>query len=192
MAAKRDSKGRFIKGSSGKRSRSRSKRAAIVVSGARPPARRRAASAIVVPRRRRSSTGGGVGGGVAKYFGGVRGDDTMAAVVLGGITRSDTGKNYVAKLTEAVGPLGRIGAVGVIAVAAGLLNHSGVARRYTAPVARAASIIAAFKLTSRGELYADGKAGMAQLAGDDDDYTAGDVMDVGEVADDYAAGDDDE
>jgi hypothetical protein len=91
-----------------------------------------------------------------------------------------------------VGPVGRIGAVGVIAVAAGLLNHSGVARRYTAPLARAASIIAAFKLTSRGELYADGKAGLAQLAGDDDDYTAGDVMDVGEVADDYAAGDDDE
>ena len=187
--AKRDSKGRFIKGS-GKRSRS--KRSAIVVSGARPPARRRASSAIVVSRRRRSSTGGG-GGGVAKYFGGVRGDDTMAAVVLGGITRSDTGKSYVQKLTEAVGPVGRIGAVGVIAVAAGLLNHSGVARRYTAPLARAAAIVAAFKLTSRGELYADGKAGMAQLAGDDsDDYTAGDVMDVGEIADDYAAGGDDD
>ena len=73
-----------------------------------------------------------------------------------------------------------------------------IARRYTAPLARAASIIAVNKLTTRGAFYEPGQF-TSSLAGDDDDVGADD-MDVGAIdamagdleGDDDIEGDDDD
>lgn len=193
---KRDSRGRFVKG---KASRSSSTTKAMVASGRAVPARITSTRAVIVPRRspRRSGGGGGGGGGI-RYLGGVRRDDLMASVAIGAATRSVAAKGYVRKVVDMSGPLARLGAFGVLAVGAGVLAHQGFGRQVLMPIARSASVIAAFKLTANGGLYDGADAAMSSMSGDDDDGDVGeDDMDVGAYARDVdgdpeSAGDDDD
>ena len=188
--AKRNARGQFVK-SGGKTRKSKSvaisrrSGGAVVVVGNRAPARRRSSS----PARRSSSLLSARG--IASYLGGVRGDDVAASAGLGlAVNKAratvETVVNYA---PDFVAPLG---GYGIIALGAGLLSHFGYGRKLTSPIARAATIIATNKITTKGGLFA---AKTDSLSGDDDDGMAGDDdMDVGALealeGDDDVSGDD--
>lgn len=187
--AKRNRKGQFVKGG-GRTTRRRSKSRALARRGTTAPARR----SVAVARRRTRTVivrrGGGGGGGMVgqalSFVGSPRPDDLVASGALGLAVNKrratvETVVNYAPEFVRGVG------AYGVIAFVAGLASKYGVARRYTAPLARAASIIAVNKLTTRGAFYEPGQY-TSSLAGDDD--VGADEMDVGAL--DAMAGDDDD
>lgn len=188
--AKRNRKGQFVKGG-GRATPRRRKSRALARRGTTAPARR----SVSVARRRTRTVivrrGGGGGGGMVgqalSFVGGPRPDDLVASAALGVAVNKrratvETVVNYAPEFVRGVG------AYGVIALAAGVASRYGIARRYTAPLARAASIIAVNKLTTRGAFYDPGQF-TSSLSGDDDDVGADD-MDVGAL--DAMAGDDDD
>jgi hypothetical protein len=171
----------------------RRSRALVATGGTRAPARRsssspaRRSSPRVITVRRRSSGGSGLVtlGGMNKYLGGVRGDDLVASTSLGFAVNKkrstvETLINYAPEFLHGVG------GYGIIALGAGALSHFGIARSITSPTARAASIVAANKLGTRGGFYESGQLS-ASLSGDDD--LEGDDMDLEGL--DELEGDDD-
>ena len=172
----RNRKGQFVKGG-GRKSTALARRGPTTV-----VVRRRRSSSTAVARRapaRRSSGGGGMVTGLTRYVGGVRGDDLLASGGVGFVVNKrralvETVVNYAPDAVRGVG------AYGVLAAMAGLLSHFGIGRRYTSPIARACSIIAVNKLTTRGALYEPGDLS-ASLAGDDE-MGADDDFDVSGLA----------
>lgn len=150
---------------------------ALAATGATKPARRVSSPApqvITVKKRRSGASGGGVSM-VTRYLGNVRGDDMAASFGLG-FAVNKRRATVESLINYAPAFLHGVGGYGIIALFAGILSHEGVGRKITSPIARAASIVAANKIGTRGGLYDEGQLN-ASLAGDDD-ATEGDEMDM--------------
>lgn len=183
----RNKRGQFVKGGGRRKTVALARRAPTAV------ARRRRAPAVRTVTVRRRSSGGGAMAPIGKYLGGPQLDTTLASLGLGVVVNKrratvETVINYAPEFVRGVG------AYGVIALGAGLLSHFGVARKYTSPLARAATYIAVNKLGTRGGFYEAGEYN-ASLSGDDggDDIAGDDDLDVGafgDEMDDGLSGDD--
>lgn len=186
MAARRDSKGRYIKGSGGgggaKRKRAPARTVIresgpgdlVVVSGSRAPARRGGGG---VPAKRasgggsralttrRKSSSAGMLGDLGKWFA-PKVEDLIAGAALGWAVgnRRATVDSVLAKAPEFIRP---IGGFGIAALGFGALGElvPGL-RRYTRPLARQSAGLAAYHLGRRGSLY---EANGDIISGLDDD-----------------------
>lgn len=187
MAAGRNSKGQFIKGSRKSAPKRKASTALarrgpsrvtiresgpgsiIVAGGGRAPARRTSGAV-----RRRSS--GGMLGSVGKWFGAPRTEDLVASAALGWVVgnKRATVDEVLAKAPDFIKP---IGGFGVAALGFGALGElvPGL-RRWTAPLARQSAGLAAYHLGRRGSLY-EAKGDI--LGGLDDESGADDYGDMG-------------
>lgn len=141
----------------------------IVAGGGRAPARRTSGAV-----RRRS--GGGMLGSVGKWFGAPRTEDLVASAALGWVVgnKRATVDEVLAKAPDFIKP---IGGFGVAALGFGALGElvPGL-RRWTAPLARQSAGLAAYHLGRRGSLY-EAKGDI--LGGLDDESGADDYGDMG-------------
>jgi hypothetical protein len=198
MAAGRNRKGQFTKGSRKSAPKRKASTAIarrgpsrvtiresgpgsiIVAGGGRAPARRTGGAV-----RRRS--GGGALGSVGKWFGAPRTEDLVASAALGWVVgnRRATVDEVLSKAPDFVKP---IGGFGVAALGFGILGElvPGV-RKWTGPLARQSAGLAAYHLGRRGSLY-EAKGDI--LGGLDDDSTGAD--DEGDMGADEDMGADDE
>lgn len=183
MAAKRNRKGQFVKGSGTKRRR-RSSSKALARRSSGPPARRRRAVSGPPARRRRARTSiigarpGGMVGKALSYLGAPRADDLVAAYGLGWVVREKraTVEEYVNKAPTFAR---RGGAFGVIALAAGIGGHFfPSARKVLDPVARTSTTLALYGMGKRGSMYTESDY-LQALSGDGDDIGAD--LDVGAI-----------
>ena len=189
MAARRNSKGQFVKGG-GRKAASKARKGStaiarraparvtiresgpgsvIVASGARAPARRRSGG---------GRSGGGMLGGVAEYFGSPRTDDLIASGAWGWVVgnKRATVDEVIAKAPDFIKP---IGGFGVASLGLGLVGKFfPAARKVTKPAARVASYLATYNLTKRGSFY---QANATDLLGADDDGDASGAMDPDEA-----------
>lgn len=132
----------------------------------------------------RRSGGGGRGGGmlgsVGKWFGDPRTDDLIASTALGWVVgnRRATVDEVLSKAPDFIRP---IGGFGIAALGFGALGElvPGL-RRWTKPLARQASNLAAYHLGRRGSLY-DAKGDIIAGLDDGSDDAAGSI-DANEAA----------
>lgn len=189
MAARRNSKGQFVKGGRKAAAPKRRKSTALARRApARVTIRESGPGSVIVasggraPARRRSGGGGRSGGGmlgtIGEYFGSPRTDDLIASGAWGWVVgnKRATVDEVIAKAPDFIKP---IGGFGVASLGLGLVGKFfPAARKVTKPAARVASYLATYNLGKRGSFY---QANATDLLGADDDGDASGAMDPDEA-----------
>lgn len=183
MAAGRNRKGQFTKGSRKSAAKSKSKGTTALARRAPTTISVRENVTIAAPRSRAVGRrggyrrSGGALGSIGKWFGAPRTEDLVASAALGWVVgnKRATVDEVLAKAPDFIKP---IGGFGVAALGFGALGElvPGL-RRWTTPLARQSAGLAAYHLGRRGSLYESKGDILGGL--DTDDDVSGDSGDMG-------------